>query len=143
MLTCAHIMHLARDMKPRVITTRKEGIRNRQGEIDATSLSVDYFEHRSRECFLREEVSRNFLTRSEIALGVPDPPRAATFTRCANCKSETVAYNTAVAAATVFHFHSRSGSLVFLDVRCVSFPHKTFIYSNDREAFHGFSEDWH
>lgn len=45
----------------------------------ATPPSVDYLE-RPRECFLWEEVSRNFLIRSEIALGVPDPLRAATFT---------------------------------------------------------------
>jgi len=72
-----------------VISTRCEAARDydagrRRSESvgrdrGATLPSVDYLERRPRECLLWEEVSRNFLIRSEIALGVPDPLRAATF----------------------------------------------------------------
>lgn len=124
------------DAKPRVIMSHGEG-----SESAGRDRRYSSVRRLPRVRFLWEEVSRNFLA-SEIALGVSDPPHAATFTWCADHRNETVACNTAV-PATVFHFHPRSGWVPCFLGRCVSFPHKTFIYSNDREAFHGFSEDWH
>lgn len=92
--------------------------------------------------FLREEVSRNFLARrSEIALGVPailsPQPLCAMRHRVEAKYDGGGCFSTSIPAS---RRESRPRSLSPGRIG-VSFPHKTFIYSNDREAsFHGFSE---
>lgn len=117
---------------------REEGIWDRRGD-DARETRVlpppfvDYLEHQPRERFLREEVSRNFPARSEIALGVPRVMRNLYVMR--RRKSER---RSACISATVFHFNSRVKSHRNLScspgVRCPSLIRHSYIRTTAKRS---------
>lgn len=116
----------------------------------ATPSYVDYLEHRLRERFLRaEEVSRNFPAEVRLHWVCPilsrsvrvQPLRDSPPTRRRKKRQQRRRRRSCRGGfPPLFSLGIAPGSLV-PRARSMSFPHKTFIYSNDREAFHDFSED--
>lgn len=115
----------------------------------ATPSYVDYLEHRLRERFLRaEEVSRNFPAEVRLHWVCPilsrsvrvQPLRDSPPTGRRKKRQQRRRRSCRGGFPPLFSLGIAPGSLV-PRARSMSFPHKTFIYSNDREAFHDFSED--